>query len=153
MFGRTMISAFTVAMLAAPALAQEREWVLDVAGEDVFLAFGVPNTNDLGVSFWCKIGHDEVSLFSPFPGSEAKPKLQIDIGANRFPLNEKLNDNDGSKTVEARLRPQKQILEKLESAERFNVILGKHKVTYPLDGADFRGLLRLCAGKVAPTDN
>lgn len=153
MFRRMIISVFTVATLAAPALAQEREWVLDVAGEDVFLAFGVPNTNDLGVSFWCKIGHDDVSLFSPLPGSESKPSLRIVIGADNFPLEVKLNDNEGSKTVEARLKPQNLILEKLENAERFTVTVGKHKVTYPLAGADFEGLLKLCADNATPTDN
>ena len=153
MFRGILISVLAVATLIPATLAQEREWILDTAGEDVFLAFGVPNTNDLGVSFWCKIGHDDVSMFSPLTGSESRPKLEIMIGAEHFPLDMKLNDNEGSKTVEARLKPQNHILEKLENAERFSIAVGKHKVTYPLAGADFMGLLKLCTGKVTPTEN
>jgi hypothetical protein len=144
---------FSAVLFATPAMSQERQWVLDVAGEDVFLAFGVPSTNDVGISFWCKIGKKDVSLFSPLVEAERHPKLKLAVGSKSFPLQAKINDNDGAKTIEAVLVPRKQILRALESEERFEVSIGKHKVTYPLADADFGGLLKLCSDKVAPTEN
>lgn len=140
-------------LFATPALAQERQWVLDVAGEDVFLAFGVPSTNDVGVSFLCKIGKKDVSLFSPLVNSEKHPKLNFSVGELNFPLVAKINDNEGAKTIEALLKPQRKILDALQVEERFEVSIGKHKVTYPLADADFKGLMKLCNGEVAPTEN
>lgn len=140
-------------MFATPALAQERQWVLDVAGEDVFLAFGVPNSNDVGVSFWCRIGEKDVSLFSPLVHGERHPKLNLVVGNTRFPLHAKINKNVGATTIEAPLRPQKKIIDALKTAERFEVSLGKHVVTYPLADADFTGLMKLCEGKAVPTEN
>ncbi len=140
-------------LFSTPALPQERQWVLDVAGEDVFLAFGVPSTNDVGVSFWCKIGKKEVSLFSPLVNSEKHPKLKLAVGELNFPLVAKINDNEGAKTIEALLKPQNKILNALETEERFEVSIGKHMVTYPLADADFKGMMKLCNGEVQPTEN
>ncbi len=145
--------AILLCLFSIPAQAQERQWLLDTAGEDAFLAFGVPNTNDVGVSFWCKIGKTDVSLFAPLTGPEVHAKLVLSIGTKDFPLTAKISKNDGAKTLEAPLKPQKQILENLEASESFRVTLGKHKITYPLDGADFEGLLKLCNGKSVPTDD
>lgn len=148
-----LILILSAALLVTPVLAQERQWVLDVAGEDVFLAFGVPSTNDVGVSFWCKIGKKDVSLFSPLMGSEKHPKLKLSAGNLSFPLVAKINDNEGAKTIEALLKPQNKILDALETEERFEVLIGKHKVTYPLGDADFKGLMKLCNGEVQPPEN
>jgi hypothetical protein len=139
--------------LAAPASAQERQWVLDAAGEDVFLAFGVPNTDDVGISFWCKIGQKSIRLFTPINGSVRRPKVTLSVGTTHFHLKTKLNNNEGAKSIEALLQPQTTILEALENAQRFEVTLGKHKTTYPLADADFQGLVTSCAGKAAPTEN
>jgi hypothetical protein len=144
---------FSAALFATPALAQERQWVLDVAGEDVFLAFGVPSTNDVGVSFWCKIGKKDVSLFSPLVSSEKHPKLKLTAGHVSFSLVAKINDNEGAKTIEALLKPQRKIIDALETEERFEVSIGKHTVTYPLADADFKGMMKLCNGDVQPADN
>ena len=153
----TSMFRFALVLLASifttPAVAQERQWVLDVAGEDVFLAFGVPNTNDVGISFWCKIGKNDLSLFSPLVNSERHPKLKLAVGKLNFPLEAKVNDNEGAKTIEALLRPQKKIISALEAAERFEVSIGKHKVTYPLVDADFAALMKLCDGKAGATEN
>jgi hypothetical protein len=148
-----IVLILSAALFATPALAQERQWVLDVAGEDVFLAFGVPSTNDVGVSFWCKIGKKDVSLFSPLVNSEKHPKLKLAVGSRNFSLVAKINDNEGAKTIEALLKPQNKILDALETEERFEVSIGKHTVTYPLADADFKGMMKLCNGEVAPTEN
>jgi hypothetical protein len=144
---------FASATLAVPGSAQEREWVLDATGTDAFLAFGVPNTNDVGVSFWCKIGHQEVSLFAPLTDANMQPVIHVVAGDKDFDLSGKVNNNDGAITIEALLVPQADILSAFDAAERFSVTLGKHRVTYPLGGADFSGLLKLCAGPPLPADN
>ncbi len=140
-------------VVSQPARAQERQWLLDAAGEEVFLAFGVPNTDDVGISFWCKSGQQGISLFSPFQGREKRPKLTLLVGAESFPLDAKVNNNEGTKTVEARLRPEVKILNALNDAERFEVDLGKHKAVYPLADADFQGLIKLCATRLLPAEN
>jgi hypothetical protein len=37
----------------------------------------------------------------------------------------------------------------LKTSDRFQLTIGKHKATFPLDGADFDGLLAMCADKGA----
>lgn len=61
------------------AHAQEREWLLDAADEDAFLVFGVPETDDVGVSLWCKIGSGKVKLFFPEGSAELKADSSADF--------------------------------------------------------------------------
>ncbi len=69
---------FLATIFVQPAFAQEREWLLDAVEEDVFLVFGVPDTNDVGVSFWCKIGTGVVSVFAPLlPSMAATQNAQL----------------------------------------------------------------------------
>lgn len=143
---------FLVALAGAvwgvsPAMAQEREWSLGASGEDVFLAFGVPETADIGVSFWCKIGSKNVSVFAPLPPvqglSKNISKVTLEAGDDAFELGAKISDN----SVEVALKPQDKVLAALKAADHFGVVIGKHKSVYPLDGADFDGLLAMCANK------
>jgi hypothetical protein len=130
--------------LASPAVAQEREWSLGAAGEDVFMAFGVPETADIGVSFWCKIGGKDVSLFAPLPGlSNGLQRVSLGVGQKIYELHPKINDG----SIEAALKPQGDVLAALKAADRFALTIGKHKTTFPLAGADFDGLLAMCADK------
>jgi hypothetical protein len=133
---------------ATLAVAQEREWSLGASGEDVFLAFGVPETADIGVSFWCKIGAQDVSVFAPLPPADAQKadvsKVVLDAGARTFPLSANVIEDS---SVEGRLVPQGDVLAALKASDRFALTVGAHKTTYPLEGADFDGLLAMCANK------
>jgi hypothetical protein len=133
----------------SPATAQEREWSLGASGEDVFLAFGVPETADIGVSFWCKIGSKNVSVFAPLPPmqglSKNISKVTLDAGEQTFELRSKISDG----SVEAALKPQGTVITALKAADHFGLSIGKHKTTYPMEGADFDGLLAMCANKDA----
>jgi hypothetical protein len=144
-----MLRWFSAALLiglTSPALAQEREWSLGSSGEDVFLAFGVPETADIGVSFWCKIGGKNVSLFAPFTGpSNGALKISLDVDGRDYELGAKIGDG----SIEAALKPQGDVLAALKTSDRFQLTIGKHKATFPLDGADFDGLLAMCADKGA----
>lgn len=140
---------FAVAF-SAPAIAQEREWSLGAAGDDVFMAFGVPETPDIGVSFWCRIGSKAVSVFTPLPMLKGPDKkaLQLSLGVNdrNYVLSAKVG-GDGGSTLEAVLKPQAELLAALMATDRFSLTIGKHKTTFPLNGADFAGLLAMCANK------
>lgn len=142
-----MLRCLKVALLiglASPAVAQEREWSLGSSGEDVFLAFGVPETADIGVSFWCKVGGKDMSLFAPLAGPSTNTlKVVLDVGGHAYDLHAKISDG----SIEAALKPQGDVLAALKAADRFALSIGKHKTMFPLAGADFDGLLAMCADK------
>jgi hypothetical protein len=147
----TKISLTLICFMAWHGLAsaQEREWLLNAADEDVFLLFGVPSSNDVGVSFWCKIGSTRISLFAPLPANAKAdaipPAIELQVGTEIFKLQTKPATEDANGTVEAPLIPQDSILQKLQEAGVFNLTIGKHKATYPLLGADITGFNKLCS--------
>jgi hypothetical protein len=150
MLFRNVIAGLVLACLMLPAHAQEREWTLDAADEDVYLLFGVPNTTDVGVSFWCKISSREVSLFTPLPpNTSSLPTISLIIDATTYTLTPTASADQNSNTIEAKLQPQDKIISELEKAERFTLMLDKHKAVYPLEGADFSNLLKLCAARAS----
>jgi hypothetical protein len=154
MFKKYVIGGLACAILSSNAIAQEREWVLDAANEDVYLLFGVPNTADVGVSFWCKISTGVVSVFAPLPGDMHMPKsITMALGSATYELPTTPSDEADPKTIEAKLVPQDKILSDLETAERFSFTLGQHKAVYPLAGADFPALLKICYAKPAEPNN
>jgi hypothetical protein len=152
-----VVIAWCLSIFASSAVwAQEREWVLDAAGEDVFLVFGVSGTADVGVSFWCKLGSKNVSLFAPLPASHSASvpsRLSLDIGAKTFTLPAQPLSQAELKSIEAKLSPQDEILNTLQAEERFVMTVGTHKTTFPLAGADFDGLLKLCNQDMSKTEN
>lgn len=141
--------------LVAPhaALAQEREWILDAADEDAFLVFGVPETDDVGVSFWCKIGSGKVKLFFPegsaslTPNTESQFSLTISGKDHTFKGTTSANDMTGATSIETELPVDDPVFALLQSADRFAAHVGDHSTTYPLADAGFDNLLRLCRSK------
>ncbi len=60
------LSVFLAALaLAGPVMAQERQWTLDASDQDAYLVFGVPDTDDVGISLWCPIRQGVVNLYLP----------------------------------------------------------------------------------------
>jgi hypothetical protein len=151
------VAACCVLVLANSwALAQEREWLLDAAGEDVFLVFGVPGTADVGVSFWCKLGSRKASLFAPIPTAATKRipnKVTLGIGKKTFVLRAQPLQQPQLQSIEAKLVPQDDIISRLRAEDSFSMTVGTHKATYPLNGADFDGLLKLCNQDLSKSDN
>lgn len=148
MNNRIVKAGILLAALMQPAAAQERQWQLDAAEVDAYLLFGVPSTTDIGVSFWCKINSGEISVFAPLHAATKAPKtISLSINAAIYNLTATPSEDENSKTIEAKLLPQEKIFEELQSAERFTLTQNKHKVTYPLEGADLNGLLKLCTAK------
>jgi hypothetical protein len=157
MFLKCAALTATLLAVATPAAAQEREWLLDAAEEDVYLLFGVPNTNDVGVSFWCRIGEPEMSLFSPLPANapadQPQPVVLVRVDDKTFTLAPRQTENSTGSVEAPLLEQQQPLLDSLKGAERFSVTITDHTSTFPLDGADFNSLLGLCTSKPAQPEN
>jgi hypothetical protein len=129
--------------------AQEREWILDAETDDVFLAFGVPNTDDIAISLWCSKGTDQPKFFAatPFLQSSVKsPTAHIEVGSQSFDF--ALNAQAGPKTtVETQKILPGEFLQALQNQDHVTVTIAQHKSVFPLDGADVKTFLKLCASK------
>jgi hypothetical protein len=132
------------------ALAQEREWNIDQTDSDVYLVFGVPETDDVGVSFWCKLQSNIIHFYAP----ETDVKLKIgsrvpfilDVPPKSFRLRGKtsVNEEAGSISLEAEMKSTDAVFAAFEKADYFSVRIGKDKQTYPLQEANFQGFLSAC---------
>jgi hypothetical protein len=140
-----------VVVSCAPALAQEREWTFDTGDQDAFLIFGVPQTDDSGVSFWCPIGSGEIHIFVPETSAKLKPDaavhIDVAIGDKTFGYEGKAqaNEESGVPSAEAVIDAKDAVFAALQSADRFTVTVPGDSEVYPLAGADFPSLLRTCS--------
>jgi hypothetical protein len=140
-------------VMPVAALAQEREWILDAADQDAFLVFGVPETDDVGVSFWCKLGSTKVKLYFPEGSPDLKPDTTADyvitVGDKTHKLEGKTTANDltGSTSVETELSTSDPLWLEFSDADRFVARIGKHELTFPLVDAGIGNLLKLCNTK------
>ncbi len=147
-------AAIILASLAGPltssVFAQEREWVLDAADEDAFLVFGVAQTDDVGMSFWCKIGSGKINLLAPEYNAGVNPSLTetlaLTVAGKTFNVmgRRSFGAEPGSGSVEAELALNDPLFDAVKSADRFSLTASGHKSVYPTVGADFDGLLKLC---------
>jgi hypothetical protein len=133
-------------MFLTSANAQEREWLLDAADQDVFMVFGVPNTNDVGVSFWCRIRKPGLTLFLPLPPNvkKRKVKLKLNVGDKTFALDAVKPVEDVTNTVETKIKDRDDLMSRLKAVDRFTITIAQHKTVYPLTNADIDGFLKLC---------
>ena len=151
------VSAILSALLllgAQSASAQEREWTLDAAGDDAFLVFGVPQSDDVGLSFWCKISSGEMQIFAPVPHKSGlkdgeKTTVVIEINGSKFAVDGRANFNyeASQNNVEVALKTGDPLLPTLSNADRVSIEVANHRTTFPLLNADFAGLLKLCGSK------
>ena len=134
----------------APAFAQEREWNFDTGDDDAYLVFGVPETDDVGVSFWCTIGMGEIRIFLPDAGENVQAgqviKLEIDVAGRSFSFDATTSSNEeaGTTSAEAAAVASDPVFQALLTADRFTIRAGKEESVFPLQGADFDNLLRVC---------
>jgi hypothetical protein len=141
---------FIAVLAASPALAQEREWRLDATDEDAFLIFGTPETDDVGISFWCKIGSKQAKIFLPethadlVPGSKLEMLVKVADKTFTLPAQVSPNEEAGIPSVEAKLPADHPIFASIADAEFFAVTAGQHKTSFPTSAADFDELLKMC---------
>jgi hypothetical protein len=148
---RSLLVALNLGLLAEVACAQEREWSFDTGEEDAYLIFGVPETDDVGVSFWCTIGMGEIRLFIPEAGESLRAgqtvKIDLDVGGKQFTLTAETaaNEEAGSTSADARVETSNPIFAAFLAGDRFSVKIGKEVSVFPLQGADFQSLLHVCS--------
>ena len=150
MRARLPIMLATLVLGSAPSLAQERIWTLDQSDAEVYLVFGVPETDDVGVSFWCIQRSGIVKLYFPEsdptlkPGAEANFKLEV--AGKSYPLKGKtaVNDETTGTSLEAELKTTDTVFAALQTANRFAVKAGSTTHVFPLGEADFSTFLDVC---------
>lgn len=142
----------SLGLLAGTASAQEREWTLDASDQDAYLMFGVPETDDIGVSLWCPIHKGTVNLFVPRPTEElqkhTQKKLPMTVSAGTekatFAAKVDVNTEAASSSLEVEMPADHPLLKALESADRFTVRIEGDDIVFPFYGADFSSLMELC---------
>ena len=50
---RLVFAVIVMVLATGGPSAQERQWSLDAGDQDAYLIFGVPDSDDVGVSLWC----------------------------------------------------------------------------------------------------
>ncbi|MDE2383221.1 MAG: hypothetical protein KGO53_01270 [Alphaproteobacteria bacterium] len=151
-----MTKAFFLAglalVLAGPALAQERQWTLDATDHQAFLVFGVPDTDDVGLSFWCDVGGSTLSAYMPDSFAKLKSgertKMVLSVDGAKFTLTATAaKDQTANRmTVEGKFKVSDALTKALQNGETVGVAIKGHSATYPLTDADFEGLLNACSG-------
>lgn len=150
MISRTVLVA-VLSLWASVASAQEREWRFETGENEAFLTFGVPETDDIGLSFWCTPRSGEIKLFLPEVGGDAKPgadvKLRIKAGSRdaTYDANTSTNEESGGVSAESRFRSGDPIFTDLQKADRFSLSVGGETWNFPLDNADMLALVDACA--------
>ena len=150
MWLRFGLAAFLVCA-ALPAWAQEREWIFDTADEDAYLVFGVPESEDAGISFGCTLQSGEIRVFVPEAGDDLKPdqkvKLTIAVGGKTFAYDGMTSPNEMAATTsaEATMPATDPLFTELRKTDRFTVKTGAEENIFPLEGSDFESLVRACS--------
>lgn len=135
---------------SAPSLAQERIWTLDQTDAEVYMVFGVPETDDVGVSFWCTQQSGIVRLYFPDSDPTLKPgaevNFKLDVAGKSYPLKGKtaFNEESTGTSLEAELKTTDSVFAALQTANRFAVKAGSTSHVFPLGEADFPTFLDVC---------
>ena len=150
MWRRRVMSALLI-VVAMPAAAQEREWIFDTADEDAYLVFGVPESEDAGISFGCTLQSGEIRVFVPEAGDDLKPdrkiKVVISAGGKDYTYDGLTSPNEMAATTsaEATIPVGDSLFIDLHNTDRFTVKTGTEENTFPLEGSDFESLVRACS--------
>jgi hypothetical protein len=113
----------------------------------------VAESDDVGVSLWCKINSGKVKIFfpdaSPDLEAEAKADLRIVIASKEYVFSGTTSANDvsGVTSIEMELPVDDPVIVAMQEADRFAAIIAGHTTTYPLIEAGVENLIRLCKAK------
>lgn len=139
-------------VLSFPAHAQERQWSLDTVNNQVFLVFGVPESDDVGLSFWCDIGKSKVQAFLPETVAAIKNGERITIGVDIDGHSEKImakvarDDGSGKLTVATTFGLEGSLMKALRAGQFLAINVKGHVTSLPIADADFDGLVDACNG-------
>ncbi len=143
-----LLAAFLLG--TARSMAQERTWILDQSDQEVYLVFGVPETDDVGVSFWCTLRSGIVKFYLPESDPDLKlaepVDFELEIGARKYPLKGKasVNEEAGTLSLETEFKTSDPLFAALEAANHFAVRAGASSHVFPLGEADFPVFLGAC---------
>ena len=150
MLARLLMIVVALALGPTRSFAQERVWILDQSDQEVYLVFGVPDTDDVGVSFWCTQQSGIVRFYLP----ESDPKLKfaktidlnMEVDSRIYPFKSKasFSEESGTLSLETELKASDPIFSVMESANYFAVKVGSRNHVFPLGEADLAGFLDAC---------
>ena len=146
-------SAVFLALILAPqAHAQERQWGLDTVNNQAFLVFGVPESDDVGLSFWCDIGKSKVSAFLPETvaplrrGERTNIAMDVDGHAEKLSATVSHDDGSGKLTVETTFGLKGSMMKALRAGQSLAITVKGHVNSFPIADANFDGLVDACNG-------
>jgi hypothetical protein len=137
-------------MAVTTASAQERQWSIDQTDKEAYLAFGVPETDDVGVSFWCKLQSDVINFYAPESDKRLKLSdhqsfvIEVSSKSFRFKGKTSANKESGAISLETELKIADPLFVALQNADHFSVTIGKDKQNFPLLDADLASFLGVC---------
>ena len=147
---RLVFAVIVMVLATGGPSAQERQWSLDAGDQDAYLIFGVPDSDDVGVSLWCPVRQGAVNIFLPrVPEVAATVRLlTMTITAEdqsaEFAGKMEENLDAGVSSVEGQLPADHPIFKTLVKADRFHIKAGSVDEVFPLIEADLAGLVELC---------
>jgi hypothetical protein len=139
-----------VVVASATAWAQERQWFLDATEEDAFLVFGVPETDDTGLSIWCTIQSGKAKIFLPEASEKLRPDapgtMELVAGDVTVTLAGTAleNQDSGVSSLEVEVETTSPIFAAMMKSDRLKIHVEGGEQIIPLMDADIEGLLRLC---------
>jgi hypothetical protein len=145
-------AACLLALLASASslAAQERQWSFDQTDKDAYLVFGVPETDDVGLSFWCTQRSGLIKIFVPEGNLKLKPKEQVpvrlDLAAKtfRFKATADAGKDRGAASLETEVPINHPIFGALAGADRITVRVRKRQDIFPIQDLDISALLEVC---------
>lgn len=139
-----------IGLLATSAAAQERQWMLDASGEDAYLVFGVPESDDVGISLWCPVQGGEVNIYLPSApkGITSGQQIMVTVSTDETSFDlmgraQSADDGTGS-SIEVTIPTDHPLLGALIEADRFRLKVAGEETVFPAYEADFAGLMALC---------
>ena len=102
---RSIVYLVLLGWFAVSAHAQEREWLLDAGSEEAYLIFGVPDTDDVGVSLWCPLKKGMVNLYLQRPAEELSKLKAREVALKVSAGSETVTFRGGDRSRDARHPP------------------------------------------------
>lgn len=144
------LAALALLISSLPAAAQERQWIIDSSDQDAFLVFGVPESDDVGISIWCSQQSGKSKIFLPNASEHLKlnhkGNMTLTAGKVTVKLSGQVSDNqmDGTRSLEVELATDHPLYAAMQKADRLRVKVLDNVQVFPLAEADIAGLLKLC---------
>ena len=144
------IFATLLVLATTHAQSQERQWNFDQTDSEAYLVFGVPETDDVGVSFWCELQSGAIKFYVPQTDPKLKltevAPLDVDVGSKlyRFIGRSSISETDGKASIEVEIKTTDPIFADFQEANKFSVKAGSKSHIFPLNEVDFTGLLSVC---------